>query len=117
MALYAGWPMYGVVCSTPPRRAAATDATPSVNRIVRVSNSSPAAAALSVQSMPPTIVANANGTAMGSFSRAAAVTISHQAGSTTDHTEKRAGGAQAALDAAGATSGTMLPGASQLHSQ
>src|SRR5436309_15359338 len=62
--------MYGVVWITPPRHAASTDATPSVRRMDRVSYSSPAAAALSVQSMPPTIVARANGNTTGSLSSA-----------------------------------------------
>jgi hypothetical protein len=42
-----------------------------------VSYSSPAAAALSVQSMPPTMVATANGSATGSFAAAACSTVSH----------------------------------------
>src|SRR5260370_14243530 len=55
---------------TPPKMPATNEARPSVNRMDRVSYSSPAAAALSVQSMPPTIVANANGNTTGSFSSA-----------------------------------------------
>ena len=66
--------MYGVVWMTPPSRPATSDATPSVSRIVRVSYSSPAAAALSVQSMPPTMVARANGSATGSFASAVSST-------------------------------------------
>ena len=43
-----------------------------------MSYSSPAAAALSVQSMPPTMVASANGTTTGSFSSASSMTGRHQ---------------------------------------
>src|SRR5437660_12834368 len=55
---------------TPPKIPAAKDASPSVSKIERVSYSSPAAAALSVQSMPPTMVAKAKGSTTGSFSSA-----------------------------------------------
>src|SRR5437588_9436444 len=68
---------------TPPQMPASTDATPSVSRIVRVSYSSPAAAALSVQSMPPTIVARAKGKATGKYASDAHHTRSHQARSQT----------------------------------
>ncbi len=44
-----------------------------------MSYSSPAAAALSVQSMPPTIVARANGSATGSFASAVVNTGPHHA--------------------------------------
>ena len=59
--------MYGVVWMTPPSRPATSEATASVSRMERVSYSSPTAAALSVQSMPPTIVARANGNTTGSL--------------------------------------------------
>ena len=52
--------MYGVDSTTPPQSPAATVQRPSVARIARVSYSSPAAAALSVLSIPPTIVESAN---------------------------------------------------------
>src|SRR5437868_4147231 len=74
--------MYGVVWITPPNSPANTDDTPSVSRTVRVSYSSPAAAALSVQSMPPTMVARANGSATGIFCSAASSTPPHQSHST-----------------------------------
>ena len=57
--------MYGVVWITPPHRAASSVATPSTPMTHRVSYSSPAAAALSVQSIPPTTVAKAKGMTIG----------------------------------------------------
>ena len=57
--------MYGVLSTTPPQSPAASVHRPSVARIARVSYSSPAAAALSVLSMPPTIVESAKGSAIG----------------------------------------------------
>ena len=70
--------MYGVVWITPPKRPASTEASPSVQRILRVSYSSPAAAALSVQSIPPTIVARANGNITGNCATAWMKTGCHQ---------------------------------------
>ena len=70
--------MYGVVWITPPNSPASTEASPSVQRMLRVSYSSPAAAALSVQSIPPTIVARANGNIMGNCATAWANTGRHQ---------------------------------------
>ena len=70
--------MYGVFWMTPPHSPAATEASPSVSRTARVSYSSPAAAALSVQSMPPTMVASANGRAIGSRASARVVTVTRK---------------------------------------
>src|SRR5438105_245119 len=94
IALYAGWPMYGVVCKTPPSSAPSTDVTPSVRRMVRVSYSSPALAALSVQSIPPTMVARANGTATGSLASDDHQTCCHQLQSHVS-TGRKVGGAHA----------------------
>src|SRR5688572_23460357 len=85
--------MYGVVRITPPSDAAVTAATPSVIRTALVSYSSPAAAALSVQSMPPTIVASANGTATGSLPRANRNTGPHQPASL-PYSDSHAAGSQ-----------------------
>src|SRR5215472_914427 len=62
--------MYGVLSTTPPQSPAASVARPSVARIARVSYSSPAAAALSVLSIPPTMVEKANGIAIGRYPQA-----------------------------------------------
>src|SRR5512132_4581749 len=62
--------MYGVLSTTPPQSPAASVHRPSVARIARVSYSSPAAAALSVLSIPPTIVATAKGNAIGRYPQA-----------------------------------------------
>ena len=56
--------MYGVFWITPPQSPVSTVATASTSRMSRVRYSSPAAIALSVLSMPPTIVSSANGSAM-----------------------------------------------------
>src|SRR5207245_1802059 len=55
--------MYGVFCTTPPHTPAMTVARASVMRMSRARYSSPAAAALSVLSMPPMMVTRANGSA------------------------------------------------------
>jgi hypothetical protein len=62
--------MYGVLSTTPPQRPATSVQNPSVMRIPRVSYSSPAAAALSVLSMPPMIVMTPNGRAIGRYAHA-----------------------------------------------
>jgi hypothetical protein len=59
--------MYGVFCTTPPHRPAATVASASVSRMSRARNWSPAAAADSVLSMPPMTVARAKGTARARY--------------------------------------------------
>ena len=65
--LYAGWPMYGVDCATPPHNPATNVAIASVRRIVRVLKLSPATRALSVTLMPPTTVSRPNGIAIGMY--------------------------------------------------
>src|SRR2546427_182572 len=55
--------MYGVFWTTPPQSAASTVAPASVRRMSRARYSSPAAAALSVLSIPPMIVTSAKGNA------------------------------------------------------
>ena len=65
--MYAGWPMYGVDWMTPPHIPATRVASPSIAITPRVSYSSPAAAALSVQSMPPITVPRANGMTIGKY--------------------------------------------------
>src|SRR5262249_46179715 len=70
MALYAGWPMYGVFWMTPPHTPAAMVATASVSRMSRARYSSPAAMADSVLSMPPMTVARAKGTASDRYGSA-----------------------------------------------
>src|SRR5688572_15554445 len=62
--------MYGVDSTTPPQSPATTVQNPSVARIARVSYSSPAAAALSVLSIPPMIVITPKGSAIGRYPHA-----------------------------------------------
>ncbi len=71
--------MYGVVWITPPKVPATRLASASVQSTWLVSYSSPAAAADSVQSIPPTTVARANGSATGKRPNASAHTWLHQA--------------------------------------
>src|SRR5215475_5995283 len=74
MALYAGWPMYGVFWMTPPHTPAAMVATASVSRMSRARSSSPAAMADSVLSMPPMTVARAKGSASDRYGSASPIT-------------------------------------------
>src|SRR6516225_2305076 len=100
--------MYGVVWITPPKNPASTDATPSVKSTLRVSYSSPAAWALSVQSRPPTIVAKANGNIMGILASAALSTRPHHEPSPAS-AGRSGGGDQAgnSLEAGGGTRATL----------
>src|SRR5215470_12574066 len=74
MALYAGWPMYGVFWMTLPHTPAAMVASASVSRMSRARYSSPAAMADSVLSMPPITVASAKGTASDRYGSASPIT-------------------------------------------
>src|SRR5436190_11714281 len=69
--------MYGVFWTTPPQSAASTVAPASVRRISRVRYSSPAAAALSVLSIPPMIVTSAKGSASERYGSVASSASSH----------------------------------------
>src|SRR6202035_4887662 len=77
MALYAGWPIYGVFWMTPPQSPAAMVATASVSKISRARYSSPAATADSVLSMPPITVATANGMARDRYGKEAPKVSTH----------------------------------------
>src|SRR3989338_10784402 len=63
--------MYGVFWTTPPQSPARTVAPASTRSISRARYSSPAAAALSVLSIPPMIVTSANGSAIERYGRVA----------------------------------------------
>src|SRR5438094_548895 len=69
--------MYGGFWTTPPQSAASTVAPASVRRISRVRYSSPAAAALSVLSIPPMIVTSAKGSASERYGSVASSASSH----------------------------------------